>query len=217
MENSVVRKMSIEELEEFLRDEFEREFPDSEDEIPHVEFRETNSAFGKRIREFDLVNHGFKDIDGFLLNALNEYKKQMDKSVKEYKLVKTISYFKVEFERAFVNEGEKDSLLEKRTIHLPTKMKEIDSTVDIEEYFKSEIIEYLKKKIDEVMLEGSGFTLNKIEHLTVQLFKYEPLRGAGSSNKPEASIKLPQALKNKKSIVNLINTGNECFKWLLCY
>lgn len=76
----------------------------------------------------------------------------------------------------------------------------------LNEHFQSEIINKVVKKVDEVMVEGSGFTLSKIDLLRVQIFKYEPLRGSGF-------IELPKILKNKKSIVNLKNTGDECFKW----
>lgn len=72
--------------------------------------------------------------------------------------------------------------------------------------YLSDIVSYVNKKVDDVMVEGSGFTLSRIIRLTVQIFKHEPLRGSGF-------ISLPKSLKNKKSILNLKNTYNECFKW----
>lgn len=49
--------------------------------------------------------------------------------------------------------------------------------------------------------------MSKIEQLRVQILKYEPLRGSGGE------MELPKHLKNKRVIVNLKNTNNECFKW----
>lgn len=58
------------------------------------------------------------------------------------------------------------------------------------------------------MVEGSGFTLGEIKQIRVQIFKNEPLAGSGH-------IKLPKAIQNKRSIVNLKNTYDECFKWTI--
>lgn len=42
------RPLSGEELEDFLHESFNRE-------VPHVEYRETNSAFANNIKEFELM------------------------------------------------------------------------------------------------------------------------------------------------------------------
>lgn len=66
----------------------------------------------------------------------------------------TVSYFRAE--------NEKDILTEKRDIHIPTTNREISSTTDLREHFRNDIINHVVRKVDEVMIEGSGFTLNKI-------------------------------------------------------
>lgn len=77
------RPMSEEEMEDFLRDSFEREYP-SENPSAYVQYRLTNSAFANRIVEFDLVNFGFIDVEAFLTGAFTEYEKykeiQVDKN-----------------------------------------------------------------------------------------------------------------------------------------
>lgn len=50
---------------------------ESVNDYPHVKLQETNSAFGRRMHEFDLVNIGFKDIEEFLLNAFELYRAQI--------------------------------------------------------------------------------------------------------------------------------------------
>lgn len=62
------------------------------------------------------------------------------------------------------------------------------------------------KHFDEVIRKGSGFTLETINELVVEVNKYEPL--AGSS-----FIQLPKFLKDKKAIVNVMNDDEQCFKW----
>ena len=53
--------------------------------------------------------------------------------------------------------------------------------------------------------EGSGWTIRSIENHYINIVKYNPLKGS-------SYIKLPQELKNR-SIINLQNKDNECFRW----
>lgn len=175
--------------------------------IPYVEFEASNSAYDRRIREFKIVNNGFKNIEEFLIAAFEIYQVEITKAVAEFNLIKTVSYFTAEFERSFHIDELSDVLSEKREIHIPSKNHEISSTSDLRDHFRNDIINSVVQKVDEAMVEGSGFTLSTINHLLVQIFKYEPLRGSGNN------IELPKKLKNKRSIVNLINTHDECFKW----
>lgn len=198
--------MSQHEMENFLRDAFDREFSDSES--PYVQLQVPNSAFGRRIREFDLVNNGFTDIEPFLLGAFDLYQSQILEAVQQFDMIKSLSYFTAEFERAFQSDEYSDPIFEKRTVHIPTIVKEIDRNTNMSEHFQHDIITHVKRKVDEVMLEGSGFTLSKIERLTVQIFKYEPLRGS-------APLALPKMLQKKRSIVNIRNADDQCFKWAI--
>lgn len=176
-----------------------------------IEFQETNSAFGNRIREFDLVNMGFKHIQQFMMSAFDLYEEKITESVRQYNMIKTLSYFIVELERAFENptNSQYDPIFEKRTVYITTLAREIDYSTDIEDHFQSDIVNYSIRKIDEVMIEGSGFTVSRIDRLRVQIFKYEPLNGAGDW----FNIPLPRHLKNKKAVLSLKNTHDECFKW----
>lgn len=181
--------------------------------FPRVELRLINGAFAYRIREFRLVNFGYVDIEEFLLASFEQYQTLVTEAVIQFDMIKTLSYFSAEFERAIItgdNDDEDegaDPLFEKRTIHIPTQSKRIDSSTNISEHFRNDIIANILRQIDEVMIRGSGFTLSKIIHLEVQILKYEPLGGGAEF------IELPKVLKNKKAIVNLKNTGDECFKW----
>lgn len=214
------REIPQAEMDEFLNDAFEREFnedvsvvDDDDVEIPPVELQVVNSAFNRRIREFDLINFGHRQIRHFLLGAFNLYQSQIIETVALFNTIKIYSFFIAEFERAFVHDDDDDHsepIFEKRIVYIPAKMKEIDSTTDSNEHFQTDVIAHVTRKVDEVMVEGSGFTLSKIIKLRVQIFKYQPLRGSGY-------IDLPRALKNKtSSIVNLKNANSDdCFKWAI--
>lgn len=211
-ERNIDNEWSVAEMDEFVDETYEREFGGSSDnaadEIPHVELQVPNSAFGRRIREFDIINFGYRDIERFLLNAFDLYKSQIVEAVTQFNTIKTFSYFNAEFERAFANNDNDDPTFEKRLVYIPTKMKEIYESTNLSRHFQSDIVNHVMRKVDEVMVEGSGFTLSKIIKLTVQIFKYEPLHASGF-------IELPRVLKNKRSIINLKNTNDECFKWAI--
>lgn len=71
------------------------------DENPYVELQVSDSAFGRRIREFELINFGYKDIERFLLNAFEFYRSKIIEAVTQFHTIKTLSYINAEFERAF--------------------------------------------------------------------------------------------------------------------
>ena len=53
---------------------------------------------------------------------------------------------------------------------------------------------------------GSGFTVENIENLYLDVAKYEPIRGG-------TFVELPPWIQKKKAIVNVKNKDNECFRW----
>ena len=57
-----------------------------------------------------------------------------------------------------------------------------------------------------LLQEGSGWALDKIQRVYVNICKYKPLKG-------HACIVLPQKLQHTKAIVNIQNTDNKCFVW----
>ena len=67
--------------------------------------------------------------------------------------------------------------------------------------------EKLKHKLDIWSGEGSGWIVDKIEDLNIEIANYDPL--AGSSY-----IQLPSELNNSmKGLTNIKNKDSECFKW----
>ena len=60
-------------------------------------------------------------------------------------------------------------------------------------------------KIAQWISEGSGWTIQSIENHYINIVNYQPFKGS-------SYINLPQELKNK-SLINLQNKDNECFRW----
>ena len=81
----------------------------------------------------------------------------------------------------------------------------LESTDPYEIY--KEMIDEIEEEIQKVEeAAGSGWVFLEIENLTLHVSKWDPVN-AGSY------IYLPEALKNKKAIINMKNEDNECFKW----
>ena len=56
---------------------------------------------------------------------------------------------------------------------------------------------------------GSGWTLVKIQNLKLHFAEFKTLKGS-------SYVELPEWIKNKKAVVNILNTtDNECFKWCI--
>ena len=66
----------------------------------------------------------------------------------------------------------------------------------------------IDSQIDKWTKEGSGWVVNRVICLYVNIAKYQPLKGS-------SYIELPKYLKDKKAIINVKNEDNKCLKWAL--
>ena len=80
-----------------------------------------------------------------------------------------------------------------------------DDENEIEEYFDN-IFEIINGKIEAWVAEGSGWEVEKIELVYVNVARFQPLRGG-------TYLPIPTKLKNKKAVMNVQNKDNECLKW----
>ena len=71
----------------------------------------------------------------------------------------------------------------------------------------NEMVEEIEEEIQKTeMAEGSGWVFLNVEKLVLHTTRWDPIN-AGSY------IDSPEALKNKKAIINMQNEDEECFKW----
>ena len=91
--------------------------------------------------------------------------------------------------------------------HFQSKPMVILTEEDIEP-FLADAHAQLEKHVDKFTKNGSGWTLESVMSLSVNIAKYTPLKGA-------SHIDLPKYLKDKKAIVNVKNQDDECLKWAL--
>ena len=68
------------------------------------------------------------------------------------------------------------------------------------------MLAYIKVQTENPKFPESGFTLDKIMHLYINVHRLVLTRGS-------SYIELPEWLKSKKAVINPQNKDEECFKW----
>ena len=111
--------------------------------------------------------------------------------------IKTILYLHV-----LMSQGER---IQEFAFHSKGLKLILEGTDENEIY--DEMVEEILEEIDMARdAEGSGWRFEKVEKLVLHTTRWEPVN-AGSY------IELPQALKNRKAIINMKNQDDKCFMW----
>jgi hypothetical protein len=87
-----------------------------------------------------------------------------------------------------------------------SRMRTISSTNNIST-FLNDVYNEISNQM-EVAAQGSGFGFKKYESFTIGTNTYKSAFGG-------SFIKLPNAIKNKKACINIINKDEQCFDWCL--
>ena len=66
----------------------------------------------------------------------------------------------------------------------------------------------IQEMLEKWTQRGSGWVVNRVQTLWLDIARYQPLRGS-------SYIPLPPALKNKKAIINVKNKDENCLRWAL--
>lgn len=108
------------------------------------------------------------------------------------------------------NDGndENDETEQISTFFLQSPMRWILLATDLNEWFKSNVIDVLVAKVDELQGEGSGWALHEIISLDVSYNKFTRFKGS-------SYMELPHSIKNKRAIINVENNDNQCFRWAI--
>lgn len=176
-----------------------------------VEFR--NRAFNRRMLTFAVVNRDHIDITEFSNDAYVHFNTEIGAVLGTHSVVKVNTCFSATFEKPIApvtNQSENrmhvdeddtapEPRSEKQTLYIHSKSTIIDNHTNLHLFFNRVVIERVLRKIDEAILQGSGFTLSSIN-------KVDPLRGS-------SYIHLPPKLHKKHAIINIKNKDEMCFKW----
>ena len=117
--------------------------------------------------------------------------------------IKTMLYLHVTMKRQ--QPGEPEPKIDKFAFH-SKGLKLILEGTDENDTYDEMVVEILEEIDMAEMAEGSGWVFVKVEKLVLHTTRWDSVN-AGSY------IELPQALKNKKAIINMKNQDDKCFLW----
>ena len=145
-----------------------------------------------------------KDLFEFARATKESFTNLIKRELKELKNIKVSLEMKVKFKKE--EEEEQTQYMEQYfRENEPQVFNANDDENEIEEYFDN-IFEIINGKIEAWVSEGSGWEVEKIELVYVNVARFQPLRGG-------TYLPIPTKLKNKKAVMNVQNKDNECLKW----
>lgn len=172
-----------------------------------VELEERECAFQNRLTTFRVKNVDHEFIEMFFDDAFAYFEPMIESLLDMYFLMKISTCLHAIFEKKVVgSDGSEKSVKQSMYLHSSTEI--VDFETNLKDFYSEYVVNYLKNKITEVELRGSGFTLDQIVDLEVQTASFDPYNGA-------SYIKLPKKLENRKAVINVQNDDNLCFKWAL--
>ena len=114
------------------------------------------------------------------------------------------------FQKSRMNDkGEMENVLTS-PVYRKDKIEEIlkqEKIGDIEERF-DKFIDNFWEYIEQLMLEGSGWSFMYIKCIDLKIYDYDVIAGG-------SYIELPKKIKNKQACINVKNRDNMCFKWAI--
>ena len=166
-----------------------------------VQWIDVASAFKNRIKTGAIVNLSHKDINKFFTDAKKLFMLKIKDSLKENKSIKVNTNLLTKFKKYSNNE----EILDMK--NFSTKNVEILQSTDLKNWFNENVKESINKKIDEFQDGSSGWTIQSIINLEVNINKFNPLRG-------NSYIELPLWIKKKNACINVENFNDKkCFMW----
>ena len=95
--------------------------------------------------------------------------------------------------------------VEYTTAHFVSKVEIILQSTDLNDLFQR-MMNKILESLAAFQMRGSNWIFDSIDVLELHTVKYKPLSGS-------SYIPLPKALPNKKTIINMKNDDDKCFKW----
>ena len=156
--------------------------------------------FEGRLKTGVIVNLEHLDIQDFLANAETHFLREIQNVLRQENAVKVNTTLEGEY--SIVKNDEEVSEL--KTFN--TANKPILQATNVMQWFIDNVQELLLRKSSEFQERDSGWTLRNIVSLTVNINKYNPMRGS-------SYIELPVSIQKKHACVNVQNFDDDhCFK-----
>jgi len=195
--NSLVARIArIESLRDSTRQRFVHEGAGYNPYKVGLRWRKIDTAFKSRILTGVVVNSKYIEPQQFLEDARDIVLKHVQNAMHEHRNVKINTVFNGEFVAGAKTANK----------CVCTRNCELFQSSDLQEWYDIHVIEPILASLDEFQERDSGWALSRIQNLTVNVNKYNPLHAG-------CYIKLPREIKMKRAIINVQSTDNACFAW----
>lgn len=179
--------------------------------VDAIRIEDRESAFSKRLSTFALRNLYHPDLEEFLDDAFDAFSEKITLIINEIFLTKVICCLVFECIKPIaenIDTGENTNTVERKTLYFYCQSDIVDLDTDLLKWYHDNVVDILKKRFEDFEMNGSGWTVDKIKELIVEVNQFDPFCGG-------TYIALPKFLRDKKAIVNVENNDNECFKWAI--
>ncbi|XP_018576220.1 uncharacterized protein LOC108914811 [Anoplophora glabripennis] len=168
-----------------------------------IRWEDGKSAFSSRIRSGLVINILHTDPLEFLKDSFFLFKPRILNELKKDPTVKVNAVLCCEFIKESVDEDKQVRQFK----YFNTKNNLIDLGTDLWQWYRDNISDKIMNKLTEFHEGQSGWALNRIESLEININKYE------FSNGGTSYIELPQEIKLKRAVINIKNTDQFCFAY----
>lgn len=167
---------------------------------PAVSIRERDAAFNRRMRSVSIINNGSPlDLVSFLDHSSKLF-------INLFSDDPTKRFFKIFVPlKSQFTKMSGDVQIDK-TFYINTNSAILNINEDTLAFFNTHIAHPISTKMSEFEERDSGWALLNIEELTININQFNPLSGSGK-------IALSDYILNTKSVLNVDNDDNRCFKW----
>lgn len=164
-----------------------------------VMWEDIESCFNSRIRTGFISNHNIKDPFIFLNKAFKSFSIKIKNELK-----KSMLKVNVAFSANFIKpqSGEIDLKT------FCTKSYSIDTATNLKNWYQTNVIDPLRKKLEEFAEKDSGWALLEILGLKVNINNYDPIKFGYST-----FTHVPKFISKRHAVINVKNDDEYCFLW----
>ncbi|XP_055308993.1 uncharacterized protein LOC129572903 [Sitodiplosis mosellana] len=171
-----------------------------------IEIEQRESAFQNRLSTFRITNKGHKDLDAFFEDCFKYFEPMIESLLDVHYMIKVSTCLQAIFEKSVISDCGETKVTQ--TIFIHSNSEIVDFETFLASFYDEYIANYIKNRVTEIELRGSGFSLKEIVEIEMQACSYDPYNGA-------TYIKTPKKLDSKKAIINVQNDDNQCFKYAI--
>lgn len=171
-----------------------------------IEIEERESAFSNRLNTFRLKNLGHINVDNFFDDSFLYIEPMIESLLDIHYMLKVSTCLHAIFAKKVITDDEMSTVRQPMYIHSNSEI--VDFETSLRPFYDEYVVNYIKNRISEIELRGSGWTLESIVEIEVQTSSYDPYNGA-------SYISLPPKLANRKACINVQNDDNMCFKYAI--